>query len=133
MRKKTDDRPRGIGPLHILVVEDDGSISKLLNIILDQQGYIVTVAGDLESAMAAVQNVQPSLVLLDIGLPDGNGLDLLKWIRDDAALSTPVVVLSAFRQDDNVERAFELGANDFLSKPFRPKELMARLERVLAQ
>ena len=133
MRKSTDDRPRGIGPRQILVVEDDGSISKLLNIILDQQGYIVTVAANYESALAAVQNAEPSLVLLDIGLPDGNGLDLLKWIRDDAGLSTPVVVLSAFRQDENVQRAFELGANDFLSKPFRPKELMARLERVLEQ
>jgi two-component system OmpR family response regulator len=69
--------------------------------------------------------------MLDIGLPDGNGLDLVRWVRDDLALSTPIIVLSAYRQEENVQRAFEFGANDFVPKPFRPKELMARVERVV--
>jgi DNA-binding response OmpR family regulator len=131
MRRSGDDRPRGIGPQHVLVVEDDESISKLLKIVLEQNGYRVNHVGTYASAFAAIQDSEPSLVLLDLGLPDGNGLDLLKWIRDEAGMSVPVVVLSAFRQDENVQKAFELGANDFMSKPFRPKELIQRLQRVI--
>ena len=131
MRRSGDDRPRGIGPQQVLVVEDDESISKLLKIVLEQNGYLVNHVGTYASAFAAIQDSEPSLILLDLGLPDGNGLDLLKWIRDEAALSVPVVVLSAFRQDENVQKAFELGANDFMSKPFRPKELIQRLQRVI--
>lgn len=131
MRRSGDDRPRGIGPKNVLVVEDDESISKLLKIVLEQNGFIVNVVGTYESAFSTLQDSEPSLVVLDLGLPDGNGLDLLKWIRNEAGLSVPVVVLSAFRQDENVQKAFELGANDFMSKPFRPKELVARLQRVL--
>jgi DNA-binding response OmpR family regulator len=131
MRRSGDDRPRGIGPQGVLVVEDDDSISKLLKIVLEQNGFLVNLVGTYESAFSAIQDNEPSLILLDLGLPDGNGLDLLKWIRDEAGLSVPVVVLSAFRQDENVQKAFELGANDFMSKPFRPKELIQRLQRVM--
>lgn len=123
--------PKGIGPQQVLVVEDDDAISKLLKIVLERTGYIVTVANDYSTAMTKLQDTVPSLVMLDVGLPDGNGLDLLRWIRDDAGLSVPVVVVSAYRQDENVTKAFDLGANDFVSKPFRPKELMARVQRLL--
>lgn len=132
-REGTDGGPQGIGPQHVLVVEDDDSISKLLKIILEQNGYIVKVVNNYVAATGAIQESEPSLIMLDIGLPDGNGLDLPRWVRDALGSSVPIVVLSAFRQEDNVGRAFELGANDFVPKPFRPKELMARVQRVLAQ
>src|SRR5688500_5594295 len=128
---KREGRPRGYGPEHVLVVEDDDAISKLLKIVLEREGYIVRVVNTYAAGMSAVQDESPTLVVLDLGLPDGNGLDLLKWIREDLASSLPVMVLSAFRQDEKVGKAFDLGANDFMSKPFRPKELMERIKRIL--
>ena len=125
-------KTKEIGPERVLVVEDDNMISKLLSIVLEHHGFEVRVADDYASATTAVQDEEPSLILLDLMLPDGNGLDLLRWMRDDLGKSTPVVVLTAFRQEDKALRAFELGANDFISKPFRPRELVARVQRVLA-
>lgn len=116
----------------VLVVEDDNMISKLLSIVLEHQGYEVQIADDYAAAASALEGSDPSIVLLDLMLPDGNGLDLLRWLRNDLHRSVPVVVLTAFRQEDKALRAFELGANDFISKPFRPRELVARVQRVLA-
>jgi two-component system phosphate regulon response regulator PhoB len=116
----------------VLVVEDDNMISKLLSIVLEHQGYEVQIADDYAAATSALEGSNPSIILLDLMLPDGNGLDLLRWLRDDLHRSVPVVVLTAFRQEDKALRAFELGANDFISKPFRPRELVARVQRVLA-
>jgi DNA-binding response OmpR family regulator len=121
-----------IMPERVLVVEDDSMISKLLSIVLEHHGFEVKVADDYASAAESLTDDEPALVLLDLMLPDGNGLDLLKWLRDDMGRATPVVVLTAFRQEDKALRAFELGANDFISKPFRPRELVARVQRVLA-
>lgn len=127
-----EGRPKGIGPQHVLVVEDDDAITKLLRIVLEQNGYVVRVATTAANAITSMQDEPPSLVLLDLGLPDGHGFDVLRWVRTDAGLSTPVIVLTAYRQDENVARAFDLGANDFVAKPFRPKELVSRIQRVLA-
>lgn len=124
-------RLKGLGSQHVLVVEDDEPISKLLMIVLEQAGYVVKVAKDTDSATNEIQASLPSLVLLDVGLPDGSGLDFLRWMRDDAGINVPVIVVSAFRQEDTVSRAFELGANDFVAKPFRPKELIQRIQRVM--
>ena len=121
-----------ITPERVLVVEDDSMISKLLSIVLEHHGFEVKVADDYATAAASLEESEPALVLLDLMLPDGNGLDLLRWLRDDMGRHTPVVVLTAFRQEDKALRAFELGANDFISKPFRPRELVARVQRVLA-
>jgi DNA-binding response OmpR family regulator len=131
MAERGTERPRGFGPQQVLVVEDDQSISNLLKIILEQNGFVVTVAPDYARARVAVEASGYELMLLDIGLPDGNGLELVRWIRDDLALTTPIIVLSAYRQEENVEKAFGFGANDFVAKPFRPKELMLRVHRVV--
>jgi DNA-binding response OmpR family regulator len=118
-------------PEHVLVVEDDSSIAELLKIVLERQGFIVKIAGNCETATKALEDAAPDLVLLDLMLPDGHGLDLLRWLRDDLGSALPVVVLTAFRQEEKALRAFELGAADFISKPFRPRELVARIQRVL--
>ena len=119
-------------PEQVLIVEDDGSIAELLRIVLERQGYVVSIAPTCETATKALEQGAPSLVLLDLMLPDGNGLDLLRWLRDDMGSSLPVVVLTAFRQEEKALRAFELGAADFVSKPFRPREVVARIQRVLS-
>jgi two-component system, OmpR family, response regulator len=118
-------------PEQVLVVEDDSSIAELLKIVLERQGFIVKIAGTCEMATKALEDGLPDLMLLDLMLPDGHGLDLLRWLRDDLGSALPVVVLTAFRQEEKALRAFELGAADFISKPFRPRELVARIQRVL--
>jgi DNA-binding response OmpR family regulator len=119
-------------PEQVLVVEDDSSIAELLKIVLERQGFIVKIAGTCETATKSLEDAMPDLVLLDLMLPDGHGLDLLRWLRDDVGSAVPVVVLTAFRQEEKALRAFELGAADFISKPFRPRELVARIQRVLS-
>lgn len=119
-------------PDRVLIVEDDRSIAELLRIVLERQGFIVTIEGTCDGATKALENTTPSLVLLDLMLPDGNGLDLLRWLRDDMGSALPVVVLTAFRQEEKALRAFELGAADFVSKPFRPREVIARIQHVLS-
>ena len=119
-------------PEQVLVVEDDSSIAELLKIVLERQGFIVKIAGTVEAATKSLEDAMPDLVLLDLMLPDGHGLDLLRWLRDDVGSAVPVVVLTAFRQEEKALRAFELGAADFISKPFRPRELVARIQRVLS-
>lgn len=119
-------------PEHVLVVEDDDSIAELMRIVLERQGFTVSIAPNCQTATKELEDTAPSLVLLDLMLPDGNGLDLLRWLRDDLGSSLPVVVLTAFRQEEKALRAFELGAVDFVSKPFRPRELVARVQRVLS-
>ena len=118
-------------PEQVLVVEDDSSIAELLKIVLERQGFVVRIAPNCETATKALEDGAVDLVLLDLMLPDGHGLDLLRWLRDDLGSALPVVVLTAFRQEEKALRAFELGAADFISKPFRPRELVARIQRVL--
>lgn len=124
-------RPTGIGPRDVLVVEDDVSITKLMGILLERGGYRVRQAETFAKAKTSIQDSEPALIILDIGLPDGSGLEILRWLRADLGKSTPVVVVSAYGQEAKVAQAYELGANDFVSKPFRPNELLARIQRVL--
>lgn len=116
----------------VLVIEDDSLICKLLQVVLEHHGHNVRIAETYAAGSEAIENTTPELIILDLGLPDGDGLDLLRRLRTDMHSSVPVLVLTAFRQEDKAVRAFELGADDFVTKPFAPRELVARIERVLA-
>lgn len=116
----------------VLIIEDDALICKLLQVVLEHQGHAVQIAETYAEGTDAIEQTKPSLIILDLGLPDGDGLDLLRHLREDLKASVPVLVLTAFRQEDKAVRAFELGADDFVTKPFAPRELVARIERVLA-
>lgn len=120
-------------PPSILVIEDDPMICKLLRVVLEHQGHFVRVADTFADGLETASDPDVKAVILDLNLPDGNGLELLNYIRTDLGRQTPVLVLTAFRQEDKALKAFELGANDFVTKPFSPRELVARLERVLGQ
>lgn len=117
---------------NVLVIEDDEFICKLLRVVLEHNGQEVVIAENYADGWHAIENTHPGLIILDLGLPDGDGLDLLRHIRDELKQTVPVLVLTAFRQEDKAVRAFELGANDFVTKPFAPRELVARVERALA-
>ncbi len=109
----------------ILIIEDDEAISRMLSLFLDQQGYKIIVAGDMKSAIRELQTQSPEIVLLDLGLPGGDGKTLIKSIRTQR--STPIIVLSARHEEKEIIASLELGADDYMTKPFSTYELLARI------
>lgn len=117
-----------LGPL-ALVVEDEAPLRSFLRTALSAHGYRVLEAGTLGEAMMAVTTSNPEVVLLDLGLPDGTGLDLVRRVREWSRL--PIVVISARgREQDKIE-ALDAGADDYLTKPFGTGELLARVRVAL--
>ena len=118
----------------ILVIEDDAHIGVVLTIMLERHGFCVVLATDGEAARHLIDNRMqlPSLVLLDIQLPYADGYETIRRMRSrEGWRSVPVVMLSARNGEKDVERAFDLGADDYVTKPFRPCELMARIRRLV--
>lgn len=113
----------------ILVIEDDPAIRKLLEIALGANGYGVRHAATAKAGKIAAAMYQPALVLLDLGLPDADGQDVLQELRE--WYIRPVIVVSARDTEAEIIRALDHGANDYLTKPFRTGELMARIRSAL--
>ncbi len=114
---------------NILVVEDDLTVAKVIETVLTLEGHELTVARDAAEGRTILEEKDPDVVVLDINMPKGTGLDLLQTLRDDQGRATPVIMLSAQTQEGTVVRALELGANDYITKPFSPRELIARINR----
>jgi two-component system phosphate regulon response regulator PhoB len=113
----------------ILVIEDDRSVGKVVQVSLGLAGHEVQVEGDALSGEVALRRDGHDLVILDINLPGGTGLELLRCLREDLGRRTPVIMLSGQKQEDSIVRALEWGANDYVTKPFSPRELLARVDR----
>ena len=113
----------------VLVVEDETEIARVVRDYLRDAGFEVIVVGDGDSALASVRSAKPDLVVLDLGLPKRDGLDVAREVRRWS--STPIVVLTA--RGDEADRivGLELGADDYVVKPFSPRELVARIRAVL--
>ena len=109
----------------ILVVEDDGTVRNLITTTLKSNEYRYLMATDGESAIAAASNQQPDIVLLDLGLPDIDGVEVIKRIRCWSQM--PIIVISARSEDTDKIAALDAGADDYLTKPFSVAELLARL------
>ena len=109
----------------VLIVEDDKGIAKFVVDSLSENGFETQVTTTLKDAQRAVRLQRPDLILLDLGLPDGDGADLIGTVREFSAL--PIIVLSARTEEVQKARALDLGADDYLSKPFGIVELMARI------
>ncbi len=114
----------------ILVVDDEPPIRKLLRVGLGAQGYVVNEAQSAASARASVDEDQPDLIVLDLGLPDKSGQDLLLEWREDG-VQIPVVILSSRTDEAGIVRALESGADDYVTKPFGVNELAARIRVAL--
>ena len=114
----------------IVVVEDDDEIADLVALYLGRDGYAVERAADGPGALAAVAAHEPALVVLDVGLPGGlDGLEVCRRLREDSAV--PVLVLTARGDEADRVRGFALGADDYVTKPFSPRELVARVAAIL--
>ena len=119
--------------LNILVCDDERSIVRLLQAILEKQGHKVALAYDGMDALEEIRRGTFDLVLLDIMMPRIDGMEVLAWIRQQPELANlPVIVLSAKQHDQDVFKAYHHGADIFLPKPIDPKELLAFVDRILS-
>lgn len=109
----------------ILIIEDDEAISKMVSLSLHQQGFKTLIATDIKSAMRQIHANSPDLIILDLGLPDGDAKGLIKTIRSE--LSTPIIVVSARNDEKEVIASLDSGADDYVIKPFSVDELLARV------
>lgn len=116
----------------ILVVDDDRQILRLVSTYLSQAGFTTLTAETGDAAMHAIRREKPDLVVLDLMLPGHDGWDVVRWLRADPTLSaTPVLMLTAKVEDEDKILGLELGADDYLTKPFNPREVVARVRALL--
>ncbi|MBA3872187.1 MAG: response regulator transcription factor [Anaerolineae bacterium] len=116
----------------ILVVDDDQQIVRLVRSYLEQAGMTVLMAYDGESAMHTIKKERPDLIILDVMLPGHNGFSITRWLRADSHLSDiPILMLTAKVEDTDKISGLELGADDYLTKPFNPLEVVARTKAIL--
>jgi len=117
------------GTHEILVVDDELQIRKLLQITLQSNGFSVILSGSSSEGIQAAINKNPDLIVLDLGLPDENGHQTLKKIREWSAI--PIIILTVQNREEDIIQALDNGANDYLVKPFRTGELLARIRSAL--
>ena len=113
----------------VLIVEDDRNIAELLQMYLEKEGYAVTVANDGGQGLSKFRAIKPDLVLLDVMMPVMDGWSVCKTIRSES--QTPVIMLTAKGQTDDKVNGLKIGADDYITKPFEMKEVLARIEAVL--
>jgi DNA-binding response OmpR family regulator len=125
---ETDEKPT------ILVADDEEDVRELVTYRLTRSGYQVIGAGDGLEAFELATERPPDLMVLDVMMPKLDGYELTRRVRAEAALrSIPVILLTARSQETDVDRGFEVGADDYLRKPFNPDELVARVRAVLGR
>jgi len=129
--EKTNDTENGgfTMAISVLIVEDDRNIAELLQMYLEKEGYAATVAGDGGKGLEKFRAIKPDLVLLDVMMPVMDGWALCRAIRAES--QTPVIMLTAKGETDDKVTGLKTGADDYITKPFEMKEVLARIEAVL--
>lgn len=115
----------------ILVVDDESSVVEVVSLYLRREGFNVRVARNGRDALTAIQQQPPALVVLDVMLPQLDGLEIIRRLRDNPATDVPVIMLTARSQETDRIYGLELGADDYVTKPFSPAELVSRVKAVL--
>jgi two-component system response regulator MtrA len=119
--------------MNVLIVDDDPDIRELVAFKLRQMGYDVLVEKDGEAGLQTAIDQKPSLILLDVMMPKMNGIELCRRLRNDPATSSiPIILITAKAQEIDVERGLAAGADDYIVKPFSPRDLVVRIEAMLA-
>lgn len=132
--KTMTEEPRearaGRSRVTILIIADDPLMQRVLKRTLRDQDYAVTICGEARAGLGTFRTQQPEAVILDLRLPDITGRELCKRMKSEQP-KTPVIVVSAISEVDNKASLLKIGADDFVIKPFSPRELIARVERAL--
>lgn len=116
----------------IMIVEDDPDICEILQYNLEQEGYDVVIHNDGKDALDSILSNPPNLILLDLMLPGLNGLDIARKVRKDERTHTlPILMITARSEEMDILHGLELGADDYVTKPFRPREVIARVKALL--
>ncbi len=116
----------------IVLAEDNSTLSLLLKFRLEKEGFELLMAIDGKEATELIENHNPDLIITDIMMPFVSGLEVISHVRNKLSLETPIIVFSSAGQEEMVLKAFSLGANDFMGKPFSPNELVIRVKRLLS-
>ena len=119
--------------MKILICEDEEIMLTALEFRLRKQGFEIILAKNGKKALEMVRDSSPDLVVVDIMMPFISGLELIEFIRKDMKSSLPVIVISALEQEETVLEAFRKGATDFITKPFKPNELILRIKRIFQE
>lgn len=114
----------------ILLAEDNSTLALLLKFRLEKEGHELLMAVDGKEAVELIEAHNPDLILTDIMMPFISGLEVISHVRNKLELDTPIIVFSSAGQEEMVLKAFNLGANDFMGKPFSPNELVIRVKRL---
>ena len=116
----------------IAIAEDNSTLSLLLKFRLEKEGFELLTAIDGKEATELIENHTPDLIITDIMMPFVSGLEVISHVRNKLESDTPIIVFSSAGQEEMVLKAFSLGANDFMGKPFSPNELVIRVKRLLS-
>ena len=119
--------------MKILICEDEEIMLTALEFRLRKQGFEVILAKDGRQAIQKVQEESPDVLVADIMMPYVTGLELITFIREEMQSALPVIIISALENDEVVLEAFRLGATDFITKPFKPNELILRIKKILQE
>jgi len=114
---------------HILVIEDEPSLAEVVSLYLKRAGFQVQIANDGKQAMSILEKQIPDFVIMDIMLPEVDGLSLTRWLRDRS--NVPIIMVTARREEVDRIAGLEMGADDYVVKPFSPQELVSRVRAVL--
>lgn len=119
--------------MKILVAEDEPMLLKTIELKLKKEGYDITTTIDGREAVAKIESIDPDMVITDIMMPYVSGLEIVSIIRKREGKKIPIIILSAMEQEKVVMEAFELGADDYITKPFSLNELAIRVKRLMSQ
>ena len=115
----------------ILIVDDEASVVEVVSLYIKREGFEVRIARDGRAALTAIQEQLPALVVLDLMLPEVDGLEIMRRLRNNPETDIPVIMLTARQQETDRIYGLELGADDYVTKPFSPAELVSRVKAVL--
>ncbi|MGC1516502.1 MAG: response regulator transcription factor [Maribacter sp.] len=116
---------------NVLLADDDQLLASLLNFRLKKEGYNVHHSANGKEVKEYLINAKPDIIVSDIMMPYFSGIELIDFVRNELKSKTPIIIISSAGNEQNVLSAFELGANDFITKPISPTELLVRIEREL--
>ncbi len=119
--------------MKILICEDEEILLTALEFRLSKQGFKTILAKNGKQALQLIEDEKPDLVVADIMMPYVTGLELVDFVRNDFESDLPIIIISALEEDDVILKAFELGASDFIAKPFKPTELVLRIRKIFQE